>query len=323
MVYSFVEVYRLGIPHMGNMAQIAQKRLYFTLAGSASDDQNDDDDIYLDIPAALTAVNRKQYHQVTANGDPLCYTVTIQCIASTKTLTPCTAPNTWTTRNAVKKVAAGWKEQMKNSGIRMSELPTYARRFRCAYDSGAHETAANGQALLKHLVPDDCSGSRLFTMYTPPSGTPNITYFNSNEIVLLSIASEANPEEAYRCSLLGNTDDAGTSFGMIYEYLKSRRNMREESDPDVEFPDSDGLLNTIFATSESLADDVTKAAQGYNTDRPYDDVSAVLGVTGAMVAADVSNYQETFSAPLGLIKFTGDYTAGSVFIVDVEAVYEM
>jgi len=306
------------------MAQIAQKRLFFTLEAAASDDENDNTDVYLDIPAALTAVNRKQYHQVTTSGDPLCYTVTIQCIASAKTLTAATAPNTWTTRNAVKKVAVGWKEQMKNSGIRMSELPTYARRFRCAFDSGAHETAPNGQALLKHLVPDDATGGRLFQMYTPPSGTPNVTYFNSNEIVLLSIASETAPDEAYRCSLMGLTDAAGTSFGMIYEYLKSRRNMREESDPDVEFPDADGLLNTIFATSESLADDVTTAAQGYNTDRPYDDPSSYSKpYVGAMVAEAVPNYQETFSAPLGLIKFTGDFAASSVFIIDVEAVYEM
>jgi len=308
---------------MGNMAQIAQKRLYFTIDES-EDSENDKTDIYLDIPAALTAVNRKQYHQVTAKGDPLCYTVTIKNLASTKALTACTAPNTWTTRNAAKKVAVGWKEQMKNSGIRMSELPTYARRFRCAFDSGAHATGPNSQSLVKHLVPDDCSGSRLFLKYMPPSGAIFTTYNNSNEIVMLSIASEAAPDEAYRCSLMGATDAAGTSFGMIYEYLKSRRNMRDESDPNVEFPDSDGLLNTIFATSESLADDVTLAAKEYNTDRPYDEASAINAVLGGMVQSAVANFSETFSAPLGLIKFGGDgFTAGDTFIVDVEAVYEM
>jgi hypothetical protein len=308
------------------MAQIAQKRLYFTIAAGAEDTKNDVSDIYLDIPAALTCVNRKQYHQVTASGDPLCYTVTIQCIASAKTLSPATAPNTWTTRNAVKKTAVGWKKQMKNSGIRMSELPTYARRFRCAYDSGAHPSGANQQSLAKHLVPDNSSGERMFVAYAGQNpADPDISYFNSNEVVMLSIASEANPDEGYRCALLGATDAAGTSFGMIYEFLKSRRNMRTDSDPTVEFPDDDGLMNTIFATSESLADDVTDAVDDYNINRPYDETEAWnnRGVLGAQVASDVANYQETFSAPLGLIKFTGDYAADSIFIVDVEAVYEM
>ena len=306
------------------MAQIAQKRLYFTIDAGSEDTKNDVSDIYLDIPAALTAVNRKQYHQVTAKGDPLCYTVTIKCLSSTKVLTPCTAPNTWTTRNAVKKVAVGWKKQMKNSGIRMSELPTYARRFRCAFDKDAHPSGANLQALVNHLVPDDCNGERLFVKYMPPGGAAFTTYFSANEIVMLSIASEAAPDEAYRCALLGDTDAAGTSFGMIHEYLKSRRNMREQSDSSVEFPDDDGLLNTIFATSESLADDVTGAAKDYNTARPYDEQSANQAVLGGLVQAEVANFSETFSAPLGLIKFEGfGLAGGDLFIVDVEAVYEM
>lgn len=310
---------------MGAMAQIAQKRLYFTFTSVASDTENDTADVYLDIPAALTAVNRKQYHQVTASGDPLCYTVTVSAINTTKLLSFCTAPNTWTTRNAVKKTAVGWKKQMKNSGIRMSELPTYARRFRCTFEKGAHGSGANQQSLTKHMVPDDCAGLRLFTAYAGQNpADPDITYANSNDIVMLSIASEADPTQAYRCSLLGDTDAAGTSFGIIYEYLKSRRNMRTDSDPTVEFPDDDGLMNTIFATSESLADDVTDAVDDYNINRPYSETDANRSVVGAMVAMDITNYTETFSAPLGLIKMEGfGLQDNDIFIVDVEAVYEM
>ena len=307
------------------MAQIAQKRLYFQFDGASSDTENDTGDVYLDIPAALTAVNRKQYHQVTAAGDPLCYTVTIRALFTAKPIVACTAPNTWTTRNAVKKTAVGWKKQLKNSGVRMSELPTYARRFRCAFEKTAHPSGLNQQSLYNHMVPDDCGGKRLFTPYAAlDPADADITYFTSNEVVMLSIASEANPDEPYRCSLLGDTDAAGTSFGMIYEFLKSRRNMRTESDPSVEFPDSDGLMNTIFATSESLADDVTLAVTDYNVERPYDEVSASKSVVGAVVEPVTANYTETFSAPLGLIKMDGfGLIDGDQFIVDVEAVYEM
>ena len=275
----------------------------------------------MDIAAALTAVNRKQYHQVTAKGDPLCYTVTITNLQSTKPLYACTAPNTWTTRNAAKKTAVGWKAQMKHAGIRLSELPTYARRFRCAFDSSAHASGANGQSLYNHLVPDGCDGTRLFTEYDAPDGT-GINYANSNEVVMVSIDDLASN---YRCSLLGATNAVGTSFGMIHEYLKSRRNMREETDMSTEFPDDDGIMNTLFAVSEELADNVVGAVDEYNIARPYSEDNAQEAVLGAQVTAATTNYKETFSAPLGLIKFTGvgNFSVDDEFIIDVEAVYEM
>jgi hypothetical protein len=309
------------------MAQIAQKRLYFKI-GATSSTENDAGDVYLDIAAALTAVNRKQYHQFTAKGDPLCYTVTVSDVRTSKGLHICTAPNTWTTRNAAKKTAVGWKKQLKNAGIRLSELPTYARRFRCAYEFGAHASGANGQGLYNHLVPDSCEGARLFTTYDAPDGTA-ITYSTSNEIVMVPIGSEAVPGEAYRMALLGDTDSANTSFGMIFEFLKSRRNMREETDMATEFPDDDGLMNTLYAVSEELADDVVEAVDDYNISRPYTESDANVAMTGAVVQANVANYTETFSAPLGLLKFkppaaqSAAFVDGDEFIIDVEAVYEM
>ena len=298
------------------MTQIAQKRLYFSFAASASQ-ENDVNDVYLDIPAALTAVNRKQYHQFTAKGDPLCYTVTVTALLTDRVLKFCTAPNTWTTRNAAKKTASGWKEQMKNSNIRMSELPTYARRFRCALDSGGVVSGSNAQTLYNHMVPDGCDGDRLFTPYDTPDETEN-SYFNTNEIVLLAIGEGATDD--YKVCLTGGT--AGDDFGMIHEYLKSRRNMRAESDPEAEFPDSDGLMNTLFAVSEELADDVVGAVDEYNIGRPYSETDASLQVMAAQVEAGTTNYRETFSCPLGLLKLASIQPLDEIF-VDVEAVYEM
>jgi len=299
------------------MAQIAQKRLYFELEAAGSESENDTDDLYLDVAAALTAVNRKQYHQVTAKGDPLCYTVTVTNLGSEKPMSICTAANTWTTRNAAKKTAVGWKAQMKHAGIRLSELPTYARRFRCAYEGDA-VAGLTGQSLSKHLVPDGCDGSRLFTPYSAPDGT-TISYTNTNEVVLLPLKGEAGPD--MRACLLNAT--SGNQFGMIHEYLKSRRNMREETDMSTEFPDADGLMNTLFAVSEELADDVVDAVDDYNIARPYSESDAELPVFAADIVAQTTNYKETFSVPLGLMKFTGIKAAGDRFFVDVEAVYEM
>ncbi len=304
------------------MTQIAQKRLYFRI-GASSVTENDVTDVYLDIAAALTAVNRKQYHQFTNSGDPLCYTVTVTNLKSAKPLVVCTAANTWTTANAAKKTAVGWKEQMKNSGIRMSELPTYAKRFRCAFDSGAVPSGASQQSLQNHLVPDGCDGSRLFTPFDAPDGT-SISYSTSNEVSLLALEDGATE---YRPVLTGIT--ATVFFGMCHEYLESRRNMREESDPTTEFPSSGGLMNTLFAETEVLADEVTKAASLYNNQRPYSEDNASESVFAGYVAANTTNYRETFSAPLGLLKFVAPVGQSAAlneddeFVVDIEAVYEM
>jgi len=300
------------------MAQIAQKRLYFTITDDGAT-ENQPGDIYLDIASCLTAVNRKQYHQCTAAGDPLCYTVTVTNLSSTKPLEFCTAPNTWTTKNAAKKTAVGWKAQLKHAGLRISELPTYARRFRCAYDSNAI-SGLTGQSLDNHLVPDGCDGLRLFTGYDAPDGS-SITYGTSNEVVLLPVKGEAGPD--MRACLLNST--SANNFGMIHEYLKSRRNMREETDMSTEFPDADGLMNTLFSVSEELADDIVDAVDDYNIARPYTETNAELPMKQAYTVSGTTNYTETFSAPLGLIKIVGAFpmSVGDTFLVDVEAVYEM
>jgi hypothetical protein len=306
------------------MAQIAQKRLYFKCGPVAASDptQNAPKDVYIDIAACLTAVNRKQYHQVTAKGDPLCYTVTVTNIHSDAPLRFCTAPNTWTTANAVKKTAVGWKEQMKNSNIRMSELPTYARRFRAAFNFRSVDPGVDTQILKDHMCPDGCNTDRLFTPYYAPDSS-TITYENANDVTLLALDDDALGD--YKAVLVGNTSSGagGRFFGMIYEYLKSRRNMREESDPTTEFPDTDGLMNTLFATSEELADDVTGAVDEYMRARPYSEHDASLAMWAAQVTEATTNYRETFSAPLGLIALDSSWAEDDEFIIDVEAVYEM
>jgi len=311
-------------PERGHMAQPEQTRLYFKL-GLAHDFENDVDDIYLDLAAALTTVNRKHFHQVKKNGNPLCYTVTLTAIATSKPITAVTAPNTWTTRNAAKKTAIGWKQQIKNAGLKLRDLPTYARCFRCAFDSDSVTGVVNDQSLYNHLTPDASDGTSLFTPYNTPDGGA-VTYYNSNEVVLLPIA-EDTPDEAYRAVLLGDTGVAGMTFGIIDEFLKSRRNMREETDMTSEFPDADGLMNTLFAVSEELADDVVSAVQGYSTTRPYTETNAVESVhAGTVVSTPATGpTQSTFQAPLGLIKFenANDWSANDEFMIDVHAIYEM
>ena len=83
-------------------------------------------DQYVDLAACLTAANRKQYHQVKKDGTPLCYAFTISSVNgnNSKTGKVATVANSWTTRNAVKMAAIGWKKQLSHAGVRIRDLPT-------------------------------------------------------------------------------------------------------------------------------------------------------------------------------------------------------
>jgi len=322
----------------GLMAQSEVTRLmYCYKQGAASPNPNvAGTDIYIDLAAAMTAVNRKQYHQVKANGQPLCYAVTVTCITTRFGMLMNTALNNWTTKNAVKKTSIGWKRQLRHGGVKISDLPTYAKRFRCALESGAHAAGASSQSLYAHLEPilgDQHTSA--FVPYTDSLGNP-ASYDNTNEIVMVPVGPDGAVVD-YRMNLCGVS--ATKEFGIISEFLKSRRNIRDASDPTLEFPDPDNLLDPLFATAEELSDDIVDAVDDYSTQRPYDETGAdelTLGCEFKTTATGIIQ-QQSFVAPLGLIKLEGilqpdwttgepvysDQDGGDRFYIDVHAIYEM
>jgi len=295
---------------------------------------------YIDLAAAMSAVNRKQFHQVKRNGQPLCYAITVTALSTKSGFTVETAENNWTVKNAVKKAAIGWKRQLKHGGVNVSDLPTYGKRFRCGIEEGAYKSTAGQQYLFDHLVPilgDMVTSS--FEDYTDSLGNP-ATYEKCNDIVMVPV--ETDPDVGtvvdYRMKLLGETTSG--NLGIVCEFLKSRRNIRDASDPALEFPDTDNLLDPLFATADELTDDIVDAADEYNTQRPYDETGTCELYTGAVMfpTAGASGIQsQSFVAPLGLLKIGGiaetresgqdqTYTEpfqSDVFTVDVQAIYEM
>ena len=111
------------------------------------------------------------------------------------------------------------------------------------------------------------------------------------------------------------------------------------SDPEVQFPDSDNLLDTLYATADELSDDIVEAAEEYMTNRPYDETGACEAQLGARFqpgASGAAIQSMSFIAPLGLIKIGGilgvwdsgepGYSAPFAldqFTIDVHAIYEM
>ena len=322
------------------MAQPEVSRLLYCYKnGVASENPNDESFEYIDLAAALSAVNRKQYHQVKMNGQPLCYAVTVTALTTKSGFTVQTAENNWTVKNAVKKAAIGWKRQLKHGGVKVSDLPTYAKRFRVGMEEGAYASGAGNQALTNHLVPilGDMVTSG-FEDYTDSLGD-TATYGNTNEIVMVPVETDPNVGTVveYRMKLLG--DSSSGNLGIVCEFLKSRRNIRDASDPELEFPDTDNLLDPLFATADELSDDIVEAAEDYNTQRPYDETGTCEFYMGGVfyATAGASGIQSvSMLAPLGLLKIggialpreAGDqlYTqpfASDVFTVDVQAIYEM
>ena len=323
----------------GLMANSEVTRLFFNYAGTSGTPSNGNPnvtaDVYIDLAAAMSAVNRKQYHQCEKNGTPLCYAVTVTSFRCKSGMFMATAANSWTTRNAVKKTAIGWKRQLKHGGVKLSDLPTYAKRFRCGFDSEAHPAGAGLRTLAKHLQPIESDQvTPCFTDYTDSLGD-GATYENTNEIVIVPVGPDGAVVE-YRMNLTGGTSSG--EFGMIEEFLNSRRNIRDASDPTLEFPDADNLLDPLFATAEELSDDIVEAAEDYNTARPYSEVNAKDEFVGCIIEPTTVGIPQAQSmvVPLGLIKIQGKivdstasepaYIANDVtdyFTIDVHAIYEM
>ena len=317
--------------------EVTRLQYCFAQGGSSTNTNQAGTDVYIDLAAAMTAVNRKQYHQVTKGGKPLAYAVTVTSRICRFGMMLETAENNWTTKNAVKKTAIGWKRQLKHGGVKVSDLPTYAKRFRCAFDGAAHGAAAGVQSLNHHLEPILANQfTSAFEPYVDSMGN-NATYSNTNEIVLVPVGPEGAVVE-YRMNLLG--DSSSGEFGIVCEFLKSRRNIRDASDPDIEFPDTDNLLDPLFATAEELSDDIVEAAEEYMTQRPYDTEATCLPYIGGHITNITPGIEQsaTFIAPLGLIKLSGiikpgwdsglpEYEAssheGDYFHIDVHAIYEM
>lgn len=308
-----------------------------------------DNEKYIDLSSALTAVNRKQYHQFAKDGTPLCYRVTLRftgAAAATDRATIITAPNTWTTRNACKKMSAAWKKQLKDSGIKMRDVGTYARRLRLPLDSvmSAGGTGAM-YSTLEPYVSVDGTPESAFQTYTTKDGE-TVTYLEAGEFTRVAIPDEVGGGDSVEMNLklLGYSDAIGTNdyFGVIDEYLGSRGGVIDEPSSSQQLPESENLMQTLFSSTQPSTDEVIDAMEDFQDYRPYNDKwldssattptetnlakrATMHGVLTPLepFSATNSNFNEiTFDAPLGLIKIPESINK-YILTVDVHAVYEM
>ncbi len=313
-------------------------------------------DKYFDLSSALTAANRKQYHQFTRKGRPYCFDISIEHLvgASAGSIVVWSgAPNNWTTRNAAVKMSAAWKHQLKEAGIRMRDLSKYGRRLRLPLDEGM-STSGQG-AMSATFAPQGVKASDgttvdLFEQYTTPSGDA-VTYEGANEFTRVAIPDEAGAGDSVEMNLAlyGFSDAVGANnyFGVVDEYLSSRGGVPDEPDSGKQTPDPLNMLQTMFSSTQPSTDEVIEAIEDYQDFRPYadgeNDATATppsasnladtlqdLGSTAASYAPDTAGGAAFagpstvvhMSCPLGLLKVLG---AGNKdkFKITVHAIYEM
>lgn len=318
------------------MAQSEQTTLYFDHGTSS-----EEDDKYIDLAAALTAANRKQYHQVSRDGTALKYIVRI---TSTKgTTTAHTLQNSFMIANATKMTTKGWKAQLRHAGVKLKDLPPYGRRPRFALAADAFyqnvQDAGTGEFISEisnlHLEPKlSNGGSDYFVTYTSTDGK-SIRYHSANAASTTNIAANMVTQVVV-------TDGAGTEsnvslvmtgtagFQVINEYLKSRRQTPDVS-IDTPGPAQDSDMLNLFSVAEELSDDIVEGISEYMDWKPYTpdtsnnafDELAEAGTVSAVTSATIQYPPVTYDCevPLGLLKI--DHNQSSSFRIDVLAIHEM
>ena len=344
----YLEVYRLDIVPYGIMASEV-KQLMFSATGTS--------DKYFDLSSALTAANRKQYHQFTRKGKPYCFDITIEHLvgsAAGNVLQWHGAPNNWTTRNAAVKMSAAWKHQLKEAGIRMRDLSKYGRRLRLPLDEGM--SASGTGSMNATFAPQGSKASdgtviELFGEYTTPSDEA-VNYDNANEFTRVAIPDEAGAGDSVEMNLAlyGYSDAVGADnyFGVVDEYLSSRGGVTDEPDSGKQTPDPLNMLQSMFSSTQPSTDEVIQAVEDYQDFRPYADgendatatppTASTLADTLQDFGSTAASYSPTGSAgtssfsgpssvihmscPLGLLKVLGADNKDK-FKITVHSIYEM
>ncbi len=287
----------------------------------------------IDCAAALTAVNRKQYH-MTKNLKPLLYHVRAQCVTTGGDADPirfATAPNTWTTRNALTMFGKQYAKLLRNNSLRRGMLGTYGKEIRYGLSTGLYTHASGadgfGPAYLiaedganSAYSPRDIDGATIFDDYTNSDGAA-VTYEGSNTLTTVAVpeVGASGEPETIVPSILGTSSHADNDFACVPEYLASRRNLHDHDEADHSLPENTSLMLRIGSTSDEHTDDHVKALEVVGVTRPYDEAGAnTLHMQGLLMAA--GDYS-SFVAPCGLIKVEGN--ADSKFLLSVTAITEM
>jgi len=241
-----------------------------------------EDTHYIDLAKDLSRINRRLYRQ------GKCYGVlgaSIHDATSDCFLKICTAPNTWSVRNAWKKGFALWKkmrkEALQGAGVRSNVTATWAD-FKVYLTNDMTTNADQG-------IPIDCdqnqvgSGEWHYSTYVSPEGTASY-----DEFVIW---------------LLGpNSGGTGTraGVGLVEGYQNSRARVQSD-DPSVDPAEFElSWMTNLFDDGETV-EEILEDIIDHGDAPPYDH-NDMVGSAGNMVQPHVAGLTHvSLSAPMGYI----------------------
>ena len=188
---------------------------------------------YADIARALAITNRKMYDQVNGKGVAQTYICEVELVGSTTAAQAVgiyTAPESWTVKNAVKRLHIARAESFKKAGIDVNSLPAYSRNLKMYLDKG-HRACAGSDNNLRPA---------LYTPTQDQTGSIAITTAVDSAWLYTRLAHTVGQEggtlsqsfgDDYELTLMGDhhISNTGTlqgynSVSVTQAYLEHRRN---------------------------------------------------------------------------------------------------
>lgn len=282
---------------------------------------------YIDLSKGLTLANYRNYDQF-KNDKPQAYVVTARL--SNPSASVDTIPTSWVHRNAMVKTAAAWRAMLRKAGIKKSELNTYGKELRLAFDA-THSSnwCVSGQELMPDNTLDryEAEDGVFVTAVGNAEGalggfdgTSVLYAFDHTKMTVPSAAADTDAG-VWQGHVIGTE-----TTGIVKQYVDSRSGSVDVEDTDLEgVPeiDPDSYLRLMLSDNEESADDVMEDVKDYGDFRPYSIAGAETQITEAIPEdANVAGQDTQFIAPLGLLKWNSVNASDRLFIT-VQAISEM
>lgn len=246
---------------------------------------------YADLARAMSIVNRRHYDQVNGKGVAQTYICEVELIGASTDLGIYTAPESWTVKNAIKRLHIARQKSLEKAGVKLASLPSYSRHVKMFLDMG-HRACRND---------DNSIRPALYSPATNQTGGVTITTASDSAWLYTQLAHATGVEgdlltssggDGYELTLMGGHDfQASTgnlqtydSVAVVEAYLEHRRNRTVNLSPSTgdviqEEPNPLALLMNDSLSGQEKMDQV-KTAQ--LVDPPYQTASGSWAGTDAL-----------------------------------------
>lgn len=275
------------------------------------------------MPKLMSAVNRKEFHNVDYSGNAQLYTIGMKLYGTDAQALVLTAPNMYATRRAVKAWHDARVKMFRRAGIKMKDLG-YGRSLRPYLDVN-HENGTTveidsesgaGLGITPTFQGDDWQYSR--AVVATPQEEDSTADVSSWDLVdsysfTLCDASVTEDATAEDTDASGGTSDQDSfvSVGMIAEWLDSFKQRAAGTDGnvlDIASIDADNALLQLLSDQGPQTEEVLELAESSSKfGRPWDEAGAPYSALTLQAYAKSilsgSDYV-VFQAPCGLFQLT-------------------